>query len=77
MADSIAATVFGGRASGSISKKTSPIQNNAPRMNSISYMQSLVAATIDRKRKNKQLPKTINNCLDEFTKNIVKAKSFH
>jgi len=49
---------------------------DSEKMKSINCMQNL-AAVLERRSKSKQLPKSINNCLDEFTKKIAKAKSFH
>ena len=46
------------------------------KLNSINCMQNLAAA-FERQSRKARLPKNINTCLDEFTKNIAKAKSFH
>ena len=45
------------------------------KLNSLSCMQNLAAVV--EKQANRKLPKSINNCLDEFTKKIAKTKSFH
>lgn len=67
---------------GSITKSTifdgkrSPISENE-KLKSLNCMQNLAAVVERRRKSNKQLPKSINSCLDEFTKKIAKAKSFH
>ena len=71
-AAALSASIGPVRLSGSL--RGSPLQD--AKLNSIGYMQSLAAA-VERRRKSKQLPRSINKCLDEFTKKIAKAKSFH
>ncbi len=44
-------------------------------MNSLNCMQNL-AATFERKRKHKQLPRFVNTCLDELTKKMARSKGF-